>query len=79
MYLLLSSIISAPVLADATTPAADSITETNKTLSLNQISHRCGCESWKRELRFASSQITSTQYNSAAGIAQRSSDIEAWS
>lgn len=35
MYLLLSSIISAPVFADATTPAADSTTETNKTHSLN--------------------------------------------
>lgn len=33
-YLLLSSIISAPVLADATTPAADSTTEkqTNNTI-----------------------------------------------
>ena len=36
--LLLSSIISAPVLADATTPAADSTTETYKTTGLDRAS-----------------------------------------
>ena len=36
-HLLLSSIISAPVLADATTPAADSTTEKTKSLSQDHI------------------------------------------
>ena len=42
LYLLLSSIISAPVLADATTPAADSTTEINKNTLMVIVYYRKG-------------------------------------